>query len=285
MWNNHKITIYFLLGICLSCQNRPATHVTQNKVDNAVRKVQTNDSSIITCKSVIVFQNSIHNIAAITEGKILKIAVLPGEFVNKGETIATIESATLLALQQEYLENKNRADYFREDFKRQGLLTLEDAASIKTLQKAQAEFAQLEVRLAGQKKQLSLAGIDADQLTIENLQTQYIIKSSVSGYINTVEANNGNYLHTGDVLCSMFIPAEPELRLLIPDKWYNQIKKGQTVKFVPAQNAHDTCYAKISRCAKWNIAQSNLFEAWATPILKWPALPNGYEVDAFLLKE
>ena len=83
-----------------------------------------------------------------------------------GQCIAVLEHPDYIKIQQDYLETKSQWELYKEDFKRQGELTVENASSIKTMQQAQASFKAIEVRLFALKSQLKLLGIDADSLHI-----------------------------------------------------------------------------------------------------------------------
>ena len=61
---------------------------------------------------------------------------------------------------RKYLENKSELDYYQEEYKRQGELTVENAASIKKLQQAKANYYKFEASYQSLKAQLELLGVN-----------------------------------------------------------------------------------------------------------------------------
>jgi membrane fusion protein, heavy metal efflux system len=132
-------------------------------------------------------------------GYLRRIDVHVGEYVNQGEVLAILQHPEYINLQQEYLEVQSQYEYYKEDFKRQGELSLENAASLKTMQQAQNEFRKIEARLFSLKKHLSFLGINADNLTVETIQSDVNLIAPISGYITFVDGAIGK-------LCTEEVP-------------------------------------------------------------------------------
>ena len=126
-------------------------------------------------------------VCAPLRGFLKKILLSIGDYVSKGTALAILEHSEYIILQQEFLEVSSQYEYFKEDFKRQGELTLEDAASVKTMQHAQNEFRKTEARLYSLRQQLGFLGINADSLTIDNMVPEIILRSPISGYITAID--------------------------------------------------------------------------------------------------
>ncbi len=189
-------------------------------------------SDVIKCNgSIEANPNDQALVNAPMKGYVKKILVHIGDFVQRGSTLAILEHAEYIKLQQEFLEVKSQYDYYKEEFKRQGELTLENATSVKLMQQAQNEFRKTEVHLYALKKQLSLLGIQADSLTVDNLVSKIELTSPVQGYITAVNCQIG-------MLCSEDIPIfevvgkrNPILHLKVYEKDAIHIAKEQHIDF------------------------------------------------------
>jgi len=95
-------------------------------------------SDIIFCGGTIeASPNQQAYVSVPMNGYLKKILVHIGEYVQKGRVLAILEHPDYIDLQREFLETKSQYDYYKEDFQRQGELSLENATSLKTMQLAQ----------------------------------------------------------------------------------------------------------------------------------------------------
>jgi cobalt-zinc-cadmium efflux system membrane fusion protein len=174
------------------------------------------------------------NIADVTTplGGLVKSCTLhSGDYVSAGQTIAVLEHPDYIKIRQDYLETKSQWEFYKEDFKRQGELTVENASSIKTMQQAQASFKATEVRLFALRGQLKLLGIDADSLTIENMSSTVNISAPISGNITDMKINLGKFVGPDQMACRIVNKNNLCLRLFISEKDVRWIKRGQEVSF------------------------------------------------------
>ena len=93
-----------------------------------------NMADLIKCTgSIEVPPHFIASVSPVMEGFIQRINYYPGNFVEKGAVLATLQHPDFIILQQNYIEAKSQVEYYREEYKRQGELTVENAASIKKM--------------------------------------------------------------------------------------------------------------------------------------------------------
>jgi cobalt-zinc-cadmium efflux system membrane fusion protein len=154
-----------------------------------------------------------------------------GDYISAGQCIAVLEHPDYIKLQQDFLEAKSQLEYYREDFKRQGELTVENASSIKTMQQAQASYKATEVRLFALREQLELLGINADSLHIGNIVSTVHLTAPISGIITSSEINPGKYIGPERMACRIVNNHNLCLRLFISEKDIRWIKAGQEVMF------------------------------------------------------
>ncbi len=184
------------------------------------------------------------------QGYIKKILVHIGDYVNKGETLAVLEHGDYVKLQQEYLEVKSQYEYYKEDFKRQGELTLENATSLKIMQQAQNEFRKTEARFYALNQQLSLLGIKADSLTVTTMTSKIELKSPVQGYVTEVNGQIGMLCTEEDHVFAVVGTQNTILHLKVYEKDASRISKGQLIEFSLISQPDRNYKAKISAATR-----------------------------------
>ena len=189
-------------------------------------------SAEITCNGTLeAGPNQQALVCAPLRGFLKKILLSEGDYVSKGTPLAILEHPEYIILQQEFLEVRSQYEYYKEDFKRQGELTLEDAASVKTMQHAQNEFRKTEARLYSIRQQLGFLGINADSLTIDNMVSEIILRSPISGYITATDGQIGLLCDENEPIFSIVGTQSSFLQLKIDEKNAPVILKGQLVEF------------------------------------------------------
>lgn len=176
------------------------------------------------------------NATSLLGGTVKEILVQTGASVQKGQTIAIISNNQFISMQEEYLSISARAGLAEADFERQKTLKEGNAASLKAFQQAEAELKSLRAKKSGLQKQLSLIGIDAQQLTPENIQSSVNIKSPINGSVSNVLVNIGSYLEASNPVAEIVDNSQLHLDLYVYEKDLNKVKVGQTIHFTLTNN-------------------------------------------------
>jgi cobalt-zinc-cadmium efflux system membrane fusion protein len=191
-----------------------------------------NMGSTIECTGIMEAQpENIADVTAPVGGLVKSCPFHAGDYVSAGQCIAVLEHPDYIKIQQDFLETKSQWEYYKEDFKRQGELTVENASSIKTMQQAQASFKATEVRLFALRSQLKLLGIDADSLDIGNMSSTVLLTAPISGYITDIKINLGKFVGPDLMACRIVNKNNLCLRLFISEKDIRWIKPGQDIVF------------------------------------------------------
>ena len=187
---------------------------------------------LLECTGVMEAQpENIADVTAPVGGLVKSCTLHSGDYVSAGQCIAVLEHPDYIKIQQDFLETKSQWELYKEDFKRQGELTVENASSIKTMQQAQASFRATEVRLFALRSQLKLLGIDADSLNIGNISSTVNLTAPISGTIADLKINLGKYVGPEQMACRIVDKNNLCLRLSISEKDIRWIKRGQEVEF------------------------------------------------------
>jgi cobalt-zinc-cadmium efflux system membrane fusion protein len=172
------------------------------------------------------------SITAIQGGYVQSVAVLPGEHVAAGATVATLRSPEYLTLQQTYLQSKAKVRFLTEDLERQRILDVEDVGAKRKLQQARADYATEQATLRATAAQLRLLGISVARLDATGqLQNSVPLTTPISGYVKAVNINPGQYVNPQDVLVEVLSRDDLHLELKVFEKDVAQVKVGQKILF------------------------------------------------------
>ncbi len=164
-------------------------------------------------------------------GRIVRVSVIPGGAVHKGQTLAVIENTEFVDIQQSYLEAKSKLEYTLADYRRQKELYRNSATSGKSMQLTTAEFKALKTQVKALEQKLLIIGINPYRLNNNNIRRSVAVKAPISGYINAVNASIGKMVDPSDALFDIVNLNNLFIKLTIFDKDIAKVKKGQTVKF------------------------------------------------------
>jgi cobalt-zinc-cadmium efflux system membrane fusion protein len=189
-------------------------------------------SNVITVNGTIdVPPQNLVSISAPLGGFVQNTKLLPGNHVRKGDVIAVIENAEFITLQQDYLESKNKLEYMQLDYERQKALSKENVTSAKIFQQAESDYKSLKTKVKALDEKLALIGIDARQLNDDKISRSVSIRSSINGYVKSVNVNIGKYVNPTDVMFEIVNTDDMHLQLSVFEKDVTSIKKGQKIKF------------------------------------------------------
>jgi cobalt-zinc-cadmium efflux system membrane fusion protein len=217
--------------------------LSEVKWDNLQKK---DIADVIECSGTIELppQNNL-TVSPVKGGNVKGIDILPGMYVKKGQILATLEHPDYLRLQEEYIEVSSRYTFQKEEYKRQGELTLEQATSLKKMQSTEADFKASEAKIMSLKKQLQMLGIDADNLNPEKITSEIVINSPIDGYVTNIYTNRGKYIAAGEKLCEVIDKSHLHLQLNIFERDLPYVKLNQQINFNPAAIPDKKFYARI----------------------------------------
>lgn len=217
------------------------------------------------------------------EGYIRAVKVVPGDYVTKGHELAVIGHPGIINLQKNYLEQKQQLDYYREEFKRQGELAVEQAASMKKMQLAESDFKTREIEVKSMEEELKLVGIDGTSLRADNLKSEVTLYAPVSGYISKSNANPGRYIDPKEEIFEILDKEHLNLSLSLFEKDLMKIRKGQLVHFHPAGQDRSDFNASVESIGQIVDKDSRTVLVQAHIINPDPMLVQGMYVNATLL--
>jgi cobalt-zinc-cadmium efflux system membrane fusion protein len=184
------------------------------------------------CKgNLVMIREGLMAVSTPAAGIVRMLNCSAGDYVEKGSVLAELESIEFIRLQQEFLDAENQVAYFREEYKRQGELTVENATSVKKMQMAQRDYQSFEIKQNALHLQLEAYGINPDSLKPDKLSPLFLIRAPQSGNVVSLNSTLGSYADLGEELMVLSKKNRLLLKLSVPEQSLPYLKKGQVIDF------------------------------------------------------
>lgn len=189
--------------------------------------------------------NNKANATSLYGGVIKSINVQLGDYVRKGQVVATIANPQFIQLQEEYLGMASKITFSEQELARQKELNAGNAGALKNLQSATADLNALRTRKASLQQQLQLMGIDPSAISNSNLRSTLTVTSPISGTISNVMAKIGSYVDVSSPVAEIVDNGQLHLDLNVFEKDLPMLKVGQTIHFRITNNSGEDYNAKV----------------------------------------
>ncbi|GAE64133.1 RND family efflux transporter, MFP subunit [Chryseobacterium indologenes] len=183
-----------------------------------------------------VHNNNKANATSLYGGVIKTLNVQIGDYVRKGQMIATIANPQFIQLQEEYLSTASRITFAEQELSRQKELFEGNAGAKKNLQSATAELNSLRTRRASLQQQIQLMGINPGSVSNGNLKSALVVTSPLNGTVSNVFAKIGSYADVSSPVIEIVDNSSLHLDLQVFEKDLPQVKVGQTIHFTITNN-------------------------------------------------
>lgn len=263
-----NISIYFLTILLFSCSLKNKDKNKTNLSEELLQKdsIELTDKQIkqnniqtgfvkkstlpcyIECSGTIeVLPQNTALVSPPINGFIKQLFYYSGDYVKAGSVLAIMQHPDFIKLQQQYLEAKIKKEQFEEEFKRQGELTIENASSIKKMQKAQTDYLINDAIFRSLKLQLELIGIDLENINKGEFVSEFKIKTPISGYISQLNAKQGKYLEPKNYIAKIVNTSKLQICLSVSEKNISDLKNDQEIKFWLSNNKDTVYTTKVNR--------------------------------------
>jgi cobalt-zinc-cadmium efflux system membrane fusion protein len=213
-------------------------------------------------------------------GFIKNTSLLPGNAVDKGQTLAVIENQDFVDIQQNYLEAKNRLIFAEADYKRHADLFKEDVYSEQNLQQVTVEYKNLKALVKSLEQKLVLIGINPFQLNEDNISSAVSLVSPIKGFLKEVNVNIGKYISPTDVLFEIVNSDKLFLELTLFEKDADKVASGQKIKFY-INNESEEHEAAITQTGK-SVGDDKTFRVYASVTSSCKNILPGMYVNAYV---
>lgn len=175
-----------------------------------------------------------------------QILIIEGQKVQKGQTVAIIESPEFTKLHEAYLTSNSNLAYLKLEFKRQESLNEDEINSKKTFQKSKSEYDIEFSRNQSLLRQLQLLNINPSG----SISSTVAVKAPIAGFVAEIFIKIGSTVEPGKSLMTIVDNSKLHLDLLVFEKDLNKVKKGQTVRFVLTNQGNDEIEGEIFNVGK-----------------------------------
>lgn len=175
-------------------------------------------------------------VTSVNSGVIKTLLIQPGNFVRKGQTIATIINPDVARLQQELQTTNAQINLAEVELRRQQELVEGNAAPLKNVQRVQTELATLRATRNSLQKQLGIMGISIASVSKGNIITTMAITAPISGTVSNVTAQIGSNVDPATPIAEIVNNSQLHLDLFVYEKDLPRLHANQTIHFTLTNN-------------------------------------------------
>jgi len=173
---------------------------------------------------------------SIYSGVVKSLFAQPGNFVRKGQTLATISNPDFIQVQSEYLRTVSRISLVELEVKRQQDLNAGNAGALKNLQAAETELNTLRTARSTCEQQIRLMGINPAVIKNGKLISVLAITSPINGVISKVNVQMGSYVNISTAVAEIVDNSQLHVDLFVYEKDMSKLKNNQLIHFTVTNN-------------------------------------------------
>lgn len=178
-------------------------------------------------------------------GIVKSINVIEGQYVKKGQVLATLESPEFAQLQEAYLTSKSNLEFLKLEYERQKILSEENVNSKKVFQRTKSDYDIERSRLASLDRQLSVLNLSKRSAT-----SVMALTSPLSGYVTEVNVKLASNAEVGKPLFTVVDNSKLHVDLLVYEKDLQKVKEGQNIRFVLTNQDNTEIIGKVFNVSK-----------------------------------
>ena len=187
------------------------------------------DATIDAKGSLVLRAQAMGDVASLMGGIVKSISVKEGQFVHKGQLVATVENTDVVSLQREYYSAAKECELARIDMERQKLLAHNGAGIKRSLQQAQKDYHVAHANMLGIGRQLAQMGISIAAVAKGKFTTAFPLRAPISGIVSEMTASLGSYADMQTPLMKIRNTQAVECDLNIFEKDLAKVKVGNRV--------------------------------------------------------
>lgn len=164
-------------------------------------------------------------------GYVTKIPLLIGDFVKKGQFVASLTNTDFVEIQQNYLEIAAQLSFLKNEFERQKTLFDEKISSEKNYLKAESAYKSNLAVYNGLHKKLQMMEINPTEVEKGNFTSSINLYAPIDGYVTEVWVSNGSFVSSATKLMEIINTKHIHLELSVFEKDILNVKKEQKIAF------------------------------------------------------
>lgn len=188
-------------------------------------------------------------VSSLFSGTVRTLNIVPGSFVGKGQTIATIVNPDLVNMQQQYITVNTRIGLAQLEYERQKTLVEGNAGARKNLQQAETELRTLNTEKNALQKQLSTLGISPERVASGSISSSLAVPAPISGTVSRVNAQIGTFTDANTIIAEMVNNQQLQVKLLMYEKDLPKVRLNQVIQFTLTNNPSKQYEAVVNSIA------------------------------------
>jgi cobalt-zinc-cadmium efflux system membrane fusion protein len=194
-------------------------------------------------------EQALTRIGASVTGRVTQIQASLGQVVNKGDTLALINSSELSGSQLAYLKARSEKELHRRNLGRAKTLFDADVISAAELQRRENEYEIASAETRAAQDQLRVLGVSAQ--SIERLANTGAIDSvasvvaTIKGVVVERKVAAGQVVQPSDVLFAVADLSRVWAVAQVPEQQVSQVKVGQSVSIEVPALSHEKLQGKL----------------------------------------
>jgi cobalt-zinc-cadmium efflux system membrane fusion protein len=221
-------------------------------------------------------------VTALYGGVVRTLNIQPGNFVKKGQVIASIINSDIVQLQQELITVNAEINMSEIEERRQKELIEGNAAPLKNLQQVETRLRTLRAQGAGLQKQLGTLGISSARVSSGNITSSLAVVAPISGTVSTVQAQIGSKVDPSTPLAEIVNNSQLHLDLFVYEKDLPKLHKNQTIHFTLTNNPGKEYDAQIYSIGTAFAAESKTIPIYAVVKGDKTGLIEGMNITALI---
>ena len=225
------------------------------------------------------------SVSPLTEGKVIRIHVKPGQYVSRGAILATLQNPEFINWQQQYLEVKGELKYLDKEYDRQKELVEKEIAPQRQLDKIESERIIALAKLKGLQSRMNVIGIELPDNASTELKTTVKVHSPISGFVRDIKVNTGVYVDPNQELFEIVDNRHLHIDFMVFEKDLPYIKNGQTIEFNLQSKPREVMYSKVFAIGKALDEEQRTISVHAEIVDEKEALVPGMYVEGRVILE
>lgn len=218
-------------------------------------------------------------------GFVKEIFVMPNQVVRAGAVLATIANPEYVKLQESYLEYSALTQQLRTEYERQRTLASNEAASVKKMEQAKADYEVVLARLQSAEASLAMLGVSPSDLSTHGIRSALPLKSPIGGCVTELNIHLGRYLDPTEVAVEVLERGHLHLHLSVYEKDIATVAVGDKVRFHLVAYSNKTYDATVESIGEKVVAEERSVTVIAHIDSRDVELKTGMYVNAELHSE
>lgn len=203
-------------------------------------------------------------ISTLISGRVRQIFISSGDFVERGQTLFSLESNDFILLQQTYAEAFQQLKLLRSDYERLQVLYNQNITSQKDFLKAESDYKSMHAQVEGIRARLKMMNIDPVVIERGDIIPFLSVTSPISGSIVRQELVLGQHLEPLETAMEVVNEGKLRLRLELFEKSISDLELGQPVRFALPNRPEQIFTATLSHIGKSVSEETRTVECFAT---------------------